>query len=91
MGSRITSILGTAACAAASGRAATIFLCARNRERFLEEQLASIEHRTFANRVLIASNDDSSDRTLCIPQTFRKSHESAAYLLSHLHGWSVVR
>lgn len=43
--------------------AATILLCTLNGERFLAEQLVSLESQTFKNWKLIASDDGSSDRT----------------------------
>jgi hypothetical protein len=45
------------------GPGVTILLCTLNGERFLPEQLASIEKQTFKNWRLIASEDGSSDRT----------------------------
>jgi glycosyltransferase involved in cell wall biosynthesis len=59
----------------ASARAATILLCTLNGERFLAEQLDSLERQTFKNWTLIASDDGSSDRTESILQDFRKSFE----------------
>jgi glycosyltransferase involved in cell wall biosynthesis len=74
MGSPIASSSGTAACTAASGRAVTILLCTLDGERFLDEQLASIERQTFADWKLIASDDGSSDRTISILRAFQESH-----------------
>jgi glycosyltransferase involved in cell wall biosynthesis len=59
----------------ASARTATILLCTLNGERFLAEQLASIERQTFKNWKLIASDDGSSDRTKSILQAFARSFE----------------
>jgi glycosyltransferase involved in cell wall biosynthesis len=56
-----------------AGRSVTILLCTLNGERFLAEQLASLERQTFKNWKLIASDDGSSDRTKSILQAFRKS------------------
>jgi glycosyltransferase involved in cell wall biosynthesis len=57
----------------ASGPTVTIFLCTFNGERFLAQQLASLERQTFKNWKLIASDDGSSDQTKSILQAFRKS------------------
>jgi glycosyltransferase involved in cell wall biosynthesis len=57
----------------ASGRSATILLCTFNGERFLAQQLASIERQTFKNWILIASDDGSSDQTKSILHAFRQS------------------
>jgi glycosyltransferase involved in cell wall biosynthesis len=59
----------------ATAHTATILLCTLNGERFLAEQLASIERQTFKNWTLIASDDGSSDRTKSILQAFRTSFE----------------
>jgi glycosyltransferase involved in cell wall biosynthesis len=59
----------------ATTRTATILLCTLNGERFLSEQLDSLERQTFKNWTLIASDDGSSDRTKSILQDFRKSFE----------------
>jgi glycosyltransferase involved in cell wall biosynthesis len=59
----------------ASARTATILLCTLNGERFLAEQLASIERQTFKNWKLIASDDGSSDPTKSILQAFARSFE----------------
>src|SRR5260370_17271178 len=53
----------------------TILLCTLNGERFLPEQLASLERQTFENWRLIASDDGSSDRTKPILQAFSRSFE----------------
>jgi glycosyltransferase involved in cell wall biosynthesis len=74
MSNRIKSSSGAAGRVAAPGRAVTILLCTLNGERFLEEQLASIERQTYRNWKLIASDDGSSDRTISILQAFQKSH-----------------
>jgi glycosyltransferase involved in cell wall biosynthesis len=65
---------GTAArLLSADGPTVTILLCTFNGERFLAQQLASIERQTFKNWKLIASDDGSSDRTKSILQAFGKS------------------
>jgi len=75
-GGGITPHSGTGArLASASGRSATILLCTFNGERFLAQQLASLEQQTFKNWRLIASDDGSSDQTKSILQAFRKSFE----------------
>jgi glycosyltransferase involved in cell wall biosynthesis len=53
----------------------TILLCTLNGERFLAEQLASLERQTFKNWELIASDDGSWDRTKSILLAFQKSFE----------------
>ena len=53
--------------------AVTILLCTLNGERFLAEQLASLERQTFKNWKLIASDDGSWDRTKSILVAFQKS------------------
>jgi glycosyltransferase involved in cell wall biosynthesis len=53
----------------------TILLCTFNGERFLGEQLASLDRQSFTHWRLIASDDGSSDRTLSILRTFQKSYE----------------
>jgi glycosyltransferase involved in cell wall biosynthesis len=53
----------------------TILLCTLNGERFLAEQLASLERQTFKNWKLIASDDGSTDRTKSILLAFQKSFE----------------
>jgi glycosyltransferase involved in cell wall biosynthesis len=57
----------------ARGPAVTILLCTLNGERFLAEQLASLEWQTFKNWRLIASDDGSSDATKSILLAFQKS------------------
>src|SRR5262245_17410408 len=57
----------------ANGRSVTILLCTFNGERFLAQQLASIELQTFKNWILIASDDGSSDQTKSILHAFRTS------------------
>ncbi len=57
----------------AGGRTVTILLCTFNGERFLAQQLASLERQTFKNWKLIASDDGSSDQTKSILHAFRKS------------------
>jgi glycosyltransferase involved in cell wall biosynthesis len=56
-----------------SAPAVTILLCTFNGERFLAEQLASLEQQTFTNWKLIASDDGSTDRTKSILLGFQKS------------------
>jgi glycosyltransferase involved in cell wall biosynthesis len=58
------------------GLAVTILLGTLNGERFLSEQLASLERQTFRNWRLLASDDGSSDRTKSILHEFQKSFES---------------
>ncbi len=55
--------------------AVTILLCTLDGERFLSEQLASLERQTFKNWKLIASDDGSRDRTRSILAAFQKSFE----------------
>lgn len=57
----------------ATGAAVTILLCTLNGERFLSEQLASLERQTFKNWKLVVSDDGSSDRTKSILFDFRRS------------------
>jgi cellulose synthase/poly-beta-1,6-N-acetylglucosamine synthase-like glycosyltransferase len=57
------------------GAGVTILLCTLNGERFLPEQLTSLEKQTFKNWRLIASDDGSSDRTKSILRAFQKSFE----------------
>jgi glycosyltransferase involved in cell wall biosynthesis len=57
----------------ASSRTVTILLCTFNGERFLAQQLASLERQTFENWKLIASDDGSSDQTKSILRAFRKA------------------
>jgi glycosyltransferase involved in cell wall biosynthesis len=56
-----------------AGRVATILLCTFNGERFLVEQLDSLQRQSFTNWKLIASDDGSSDRTRSILQDFKNS------------------
>jgi glycosyltransferase involved in cell wall biosynthesis len=58
-----------------ASRAVTILLGALNGERFLAQQLVSLERQTFKNWKLIASDDGSSDETKSILQAFRRSFE----------------
>src|SRR5258708_3964459 len=58
-----------------TGPSVTILLCTLNGERFLPEQLASLQKQTFKNWRLIASDDGSSDRTKSILHAFQKSFE----------------
>jgi glycosyltransferase involved in cell wall biosynthesis len=53
----------------------TILLCTLNGERFLAEQLASLERQTLKNWKLIASDDGSWDRTKSILLAFQESFE----------------
>src|SRR5260370_17289192 len=57
----------------------TILLCTFNGERFLAQQLASLERQTFKNWKLIASDDGSSDQTKSILQPFAKSFPPATF------------
>jgi Glycosyl transferase family 2 len=57
------------------GPTVTILLGTLNGERFLPEQLASLERKTFKNWKLIASDDGWSDRTESILHAFQKSFE----------------
>jgi glycosyltransferase involved in cell wall biosynthesis len=59
-----------------AGRIATILLCTLNGERFLVEQLDSLQRQSFVNWKLIASDDGSSDRTRSILQDFKNSQET---------------
>jgi hypothetical protein len=52
----------------------TIFLRALNGERFVAEQLASLEWQTYTGWRLVASDDGSTDGTLAILRAFRDSH-----------------
>jgi glycosyltransferase involved in cell wall biosynthesis len=56
-------------------RTTTILLCTLNGERFLAEQLASLERQTFKRWRLLVSDDGSSDRTKSILQAFKAAHE----------------
>ena len=58
----------------ATSPAVTILLCTLNGERFLTQQLASLEGQTFKNWKLIASDDGSRDRTKSILLAFQKSY-----------------
>jgi len=76
MGSEINPGLGATPCARPStGLTATILLCTFNGERFLVEQLESLERQTFNAWKAIVSDDGSSDRTRSILQAFKNSHE----------------
>ncbi len=46
------------------GYLVAIFLCTFNGERFLAEQLDSIENQLHRNWIVIASDDESTDKTL---------------------------
>jgi glycosyltransferase involved in cell wall biosynthesis len=54
---------------------ATILLCTLNGDRFLADQLSSLERQTFKNWKLIASDDGSLDRTRSVLLAFQKSFE----------------
>src|SRR5258708_237917 len=69
----ISPVRGSGAIAADDRRTVTILLCTLNGERFLAEQLASLERQTFKNWKLIASDDGSTDRTKSILRALRKS------------------
>jgi glycosyltransferase involved in cell wall biosynthesis len=58
-----------------ASRAVTILLCTFNGQRFLAEQLESLERQTVRNWTLIVSDDGSSDRTRSFLQDFQDSHE----------------
>jgi glycosyltransferase involved in cell wall biosynthesis len=58
-----------------ASRAVTILLCTFNGQRFLAEQLESIERQTARNWKLIVSDDGSSDRTRSFLHAFQQSHE----------------
>src|SRR5262252_4983266 len=74
MGAGIIANSETAArLTSASAPVVTILLCTLNGERFLAEQLASLERQTFKNWKLIASDDCSTDRTKSILLAFQKS------------------
>src|SRR6266853_6716306 len=65
---------GTAArLPSAGGPTVTILRCTFNGERFLAQQVASLELQTFKNWKLIASDDGSSDQPKSILQAFGKS------------------
>jgi glycosyltransferase involved in cell wall biosynthesis len=53
----------------------TILLCTLDGERFLAEQLGSLESQTFKNWNLIVSDDGSSDSTKSILIAFQKTFE----------------
>lgn len=76
MGSEFDPGLKAVPCARPlTGLTATILLCTFNGERFLREQLGSLERQTFRAWKVIASDDGSSDRTKSILQAFKNSHE----------------
>jgi glycosyltransferase involved in cell wall biosynthesis len=56
------------------GCTATILLCTLNGERFLDEQLASLDGQTFTRWRLVVSDDGSTDRTGSILQAFKSAH-----------------
>ena len=56
------------------GCTATILLCTLNGERFLDEQLASLDGQTFTRWRLVVSDDGSTDRTRPILQAFKSAH-----------------
>jgi glycosyltransferase involved in cell wall biosynthesis len=55
-------------------RTVTILLCTLNGDRFLAEQLASLDRQTFTRWRLIVSDDGSTDETRSILQAFRDAH-----------------
>jgi glycosyltransferase involved in cell wall biosynthesis len=57
-----------------SSHTATILLCTLNGERFLAEQLASLERQTYSRWKLVVSDDGSTDRTISILQAFKRAH-----------------
>jgi len=61
----------------------TILLCTFNGERFLAQQLASLERQTVANWKLLASDDGSSDHTKSMLQAFRASCEPGQVKIVH--------
>jgi glycosyltransferase involved in cell wall biosynthesis len=56
-------------------RTVTILLCTFNGDRFLAEQLASLDRQTFTRWRLIVSDDGSTDGTRAILQAFKDAHE----------------
>ena len=48
-----------------------ILLCTFNGEKFLSEQLDSLQSQTYQNWVVIASDDGSTDNTLKILQQYK--------------------
>jgi glycosyltransferase involved in cell wall biosynthesis len=77
MGGRVTQSVGAVTRPQSSaGRIAAILLCTFNGERFLVEQLDSLQRQSFTNWKLIASDDGSSDRTGSILQDFKNSQEA---------------
>jgi glycosyltransferase involved in cell wall biosynthesis len=56
------------------GPTATILLCTLNGERFLGEQLASLDAQTLTHWRLVVSDDGSTDRTRSILQAFKRAH-----------------
>jgi glycosyltransferase involved in cell wall biosynthesis len=56
-------------------RTVTILLCTLDGDRFLAEQLASLDRQTFTRWRLIVSDDGSSDGTRPILQAFKDAHE----------------
>jgi glycosyltransferase involved in cell wall biosynthesis len=56
-------------------RTITILLCTLNGDRFLTEQLASLDWQTFTHWRLIVSDDGSSDGTRSVLQAFKDVHE----------------
>ena len=76
IGSNLPTFGTRAPSPSARGPVVVILLCALNGERFLPEQLASLERQTFKNWRLIASDDGSSDRPKSILHAFQKWFES---------------
>jgi glycosyltransferase involved in cell wall biosynthesis len=70
---------GNPGCAAAnltpeSSGTVTILLCTLNGERFLAEQLASLERQTYSRWKLVVSDDGSTDHTRSLLQAFKRTH-----------------
>jgi glycosyltransferase involved in cell wall biosynthesis len=57
-----------------SGPAVTILLGTLNGDRFLTEQLASLDGQTFTRWRLVVSDDGSTDRTSSILHAFKSAH-----------------
>jgi glycosyltransferase involved in cell wall biosynthesis len=75
MSGNVSTLETAARLPSAIGPTVTILLCTLNGERFLAEQLASLEWQTFKNWKLIACDDGSSDRTKSILLAFQRSFE----------------
>jgi glycosyltransferase involved in cell wall biosynthesis len=74
-GRSLPALAGNASSSSGIGPAVTILLGTLNGERFLPEQLASLEGQTCKNWKLMVSDDGSSDRTRSILHRFQKSFE----------------